>query len=36
MVKPFIPVRCSLGEGIFYNKERHELRFLVSKAAIFF
>jgi hypothetical protein len=28
--QPYISIKCSLGEGVFYNEERHELRFLVS------
>ncbi len=27
-------MKCSLGEGIFYNKERNELRFLVRDPEI--
>lgn len=28
VTEPYIPVKCSLGEGVFYNKERNELRFV--------
>ena len=29
--QPYLDIKCSLGEGPFYNEKRHELRFMVGR-----
>ena len=30
LTKAYYPSKCSLGEGPYYTKERHELRYMVE------